>query len=352
LLKHPRISPKGDLIAFLEHPQPGDDGGSVHMVDLNGKDTQLNSPFLTIQGLTWGRNGDEVWFTGSRTGIARTIMAVTLNKKERVIATVPATLAIQDIWKDGRVLLARESWRRELSGTVPGDNKEQDFSWLDYTFPAELSPDGKVLLFDEEGEGGSLNYSVYLRKTAEASAVRLGDGNSMSLSPDGKWVLSLTASAPAQIVLLPTGAGSPGSLRMTISLTASRAGCPRAKVFCSPVQNKVTGHASTFETQSMASHERFRGRVSTLKSSCPRPTAMKSRWLEVMKRLISIPSVVEVHVRCQVSRWESSQRNGRRMVNLFICTVPVIFQRKSRDLIWRLASEWCGKTLFPPTRRV
>ena len=205
-ISHPRISPKGDLIAFLEHPQPGDDG-SVHVVDLNGKDTKLNPSFLTIEGLAWGASGEEIWFTGSRTGSARTIMAVTLKGRERVIATVPATLSIQDIWKDGRVLLARESWRRELSGTMPGDNKEHDLSWFDYSFPAELSPDGSVLLFDEEGEGGGLNYSVYLRKTAESSAVRLGDGTSMSLSPDGKWVLSLTTSTPAQIVLLPTGAG-------------------------------------------------------------------------------------------------------------------------------------------------
>ena len=206
-ISHPRVSPKGDLIAFLEHPQPGDDGGSVHVVDLNGNDTKLNQPFLTVEGLAWADSGDEIWFTGSRTGSARAIMAVSLKGRERVVATVPATLSIQDVRTDGRVLLARESWRRELSGTVAGDTKEHDLSWFDYSFPAELSPDGTVLLFDEEGEGGGLNYSVYLRKTAESSAVRLGDGTSMSLSPDGKWVLSLTTSTPAQIVLLPTGAG-------------------------------------------------------------------------------------------------------------------------------------------------
>ncbi len=85
--------------------------------------------------------------------------------------------------------------------------KEQDFSWLDYSFPAELSADGKRLLFDEEGVGGGANYSVYLRKTAEDSAVRLGDGESVTLSPDGKWVLALTMSSPAQLILLPSGAG-------------------------------------------------------------------------------------------------------------------------------------------------
>jgi eukaryotic-like serine/threonine-protein kinase len=37
--------------------------------------------------------------------------------------------------------------------------------------------------------------------------VRLGDGESVTLSPDGKWVLALTMSSPSQLILLPSGAG-------------------------------------------------------------------------------------------------------------------------------------------------
>src|SRR6202035_5216574 len=72
--------------------------------------------------------------------------------------------------------------------------------WLDYSFPAEIAADGKRLLFDEEGVGGGGGYSIYLRKTDEESAVRLGDG---------EWVLGLTMSSPAQLILLPSGAGEP-----------------------------------------------------------------------------------------------------------------------------------------------
>ena len=125
----------------------------------------------------------------------------------RIVTRVPAALQLEDIWQDGKVLLSRQSWRRELSGLTAGMTKEQDFSWLDYSFPAELSSDGKRLLFDEEGSGGGAGYSVYLRKTAEDSAVRLGDGESVTLSPDGRWVLALTMSSPAQLILLPSGAG-------------------------------------------------------------------------------------------------------------------------------------------------
>jgi Tol biopolymer transport system component len=207
-ISHPRVSPDGERIAFIEHPQIGDDSGGVHVVDSQGKDKPLAEGFLSAWGLAWAPEGKEVWFTGSVTeGAGRSLNAVTLGGRQRVVARVPATLQLEDIWHDGKVLLSRQSWRRELSGMIAGMTKEQDFSWLDYSFPAELSADGKRLLFDEEGVGGGTNYSVYLRKTADESAVRLGDGESVTLSPDGKWVLALTMSSPAQLILLPSGAG-------------------------------------------------------------------------------------------------------------------------------------------------
>jgi Tol biopolymer transport system component len=207
-ISHPRVSPDGESVAFLEHPQVGDDAGAVHVVDLQGKDKVLADGFLSIEGVAWAPEGKAVWFTGSKSdGNARSLNEVTTNGKDRVITRVPAALEIQDIWKDGRILMARQSWRRELSGSIAGAAKEADFSWLDYSFPAQLSADGKILLFDEEGTGGGAGYSVYLRNTTEQSAVRLGDGQSVTLSPDGKSVIALTMTSPAQLVLLPAGAG-------------------------------------------------------------------------------------------------------------------------------------------------
>ena len=207
-ISHPRVSPDGESVAFLEHPQVGDDAGGLHVVDLQGKDMVHADGFLSIEGVAWAPDSKAVWFTGSKSdGNARSLNEMTLSGKERVITRVPAALEIQDIWKDGRILLARQSWRRELSGSIAGAPKETDFSWLDYSFPAQLSTDGKILLFDEEGTGGGAGYSVYLRNTTEQSAVRLGDGQSVTLSPDGKSVIALTMTSPAQLVLLPAGAG-------------------------------------------------------------------------------------------------------------------------------------------------
>jgi Tol biopolymer transport system component len=206
-ISHPRVSSTGDRVAFLDHPLPGDDGGSVKVVDLHGNVKTLSSGFQTAQGLAWSPDGREVWFTAADLGLKRAIFAVTLSGRKRSIATVPGTLLLQDIWKDGRVLLAKDSWRRELVGQMAGESKERDLSWLDYSYPSDLSADGKILLFTEAGEGGGTNYSVYQRKVGEMSAVRLGDGMGLSLSPDGKWVIASVPTAPAPLVLLPTGAG-------------------------------------------------------------------------------------------------------------------------------------------------
>jgi len=217
---HPRVSPKGDLIAFLDHPTQGDDAGSVAMVDLKGKKKVLTGEWFTVQGLAWSPDGNEVWFTASKTGTDRTLYAVTLDGKERMVLRLPGALMLLDIAKDGRILLMRASWRRELIGVTDSDSREHELSWLDYSYPADLSADGKTLLFDEEGGGGALSYSksgglsyaVYIRKTDGSPAVLLGEGGARALSPDGKSVVAVTQDSPTQLKLLTTGAGEPKEL--------------------------------------------------------------------------------------------------------------------------------------------
>jgi len=212
---HPRVSPKGDLIAFIDHPVQGDDSGSLAVIDMQGNKKTLSGEWFTIQGVAWSPDGKEIWFTASKSGVDRTLYATTLDGKERMVLRLPGAVMIFDIFKDGRVLLMRASWRRELVGMTADDAKQHDLSWLDYTYPADLSADGKTLLFDEEGGGGSLDYSksgglsyaVYVRKTDGSPAVLLGEGGAVSLSPDGKWVVAQTQATPSQLRLLTTGAG-------------------------------------------------------------------------------------------------------------------------------------------------
>ena len=50
---HPRLSPDGKLIAFLDHPNQGDDAGTLAIVDLKGNKKVLTGEWYTAQGLAW-----------------------------------------------------------------------------------------------------------------------------------------------------------------------------------------------------------------------------------------------------------------------------------------------------------
>jgi serine/threonine protein kinase/Tol biopolymer transport system component len=212
-ISHPRISRKGDMIAFVDHPIQGDSIGGVSVVDTSGKKQSLSTYYGGgAVGLAWSPRGDEVWVTATRLGIDRSLFAVNLSGKERLVARVPADLTLQDVMPDGRVLLARDNWRRGLIVHTADDATEHDFTWLDWSYPVTLSADGQALLFREEGEAGGPSYAVYLRKTDASPAVRLGDGQSLALSPDGKWALSSRGDKQTDLFLLPTGAGDPRAL--------------------------------------------------------------------------------------------------------------------------------------------
>jgi eukaryotic-like serine/threonine-protein kinase len=206
---HPRISPDGDLIAFIDHPTPGDDGGWIASVDRSGRVKKLSEPFASAQGLAWSPDG-EVWFSATRVGGNRSIHSTTRGGKVRERVRVPGTLTLQDIARDGRLLVTRDTLRNEIMALPASESKERDLTWLDWSLPAALSADGKRILFSEGGEGGGAGYSVYIRGTDGSPAVRLGEGSAQDLSADGEWALAIVHSASEpQLVAYPTGAGEP-----------------------------------------------------------------------------------------------------------------------------------------------
>jgi len=204
---NPRFSPKGDRIAFLDHPVINDDGGSVAVVDLSGKKTTISPVYASAAGLAWSPDGGEVWFTAAEIGGNRGLHAVTLSGRRRTLARVTGLLTLHDVSRDGRVLLTQDANRIGLvAGSAASD--ETDLTWLDWSLLADLSSDGRTVLFSEAGEGGGPGYSVYLRQVGAAAAVRLGEGSGQSLSPDGKQILAIVhPTAEQSLVSYPTGAG-------------------------------------------------------------------------------------------------------------------------------------------------
>ncbi len=206
-LQDPRFSPDGSKIAFLEHPGSGDDGG-VAFVDRSGKKTELSGGWSTVQGLAWASGGREIWFTAARQGIEREIWAVTLSGKLRLVRTMQGTPALLDI-SGTNALVTEDDYRASVLAFLPGQSVGRDLGWFDWSGDRDLSDDGKLLLFDESGEGGGANGSVYLRATDGSPAVRLSDGIGVTVSPDNAWAVIRTISDQPHFVLVPVKAGQP-----------------------------------------------------------------------------------------------------------------------------------------------
>jgi eukaryotic-like serine/threonine-protein kinase len=207
---HPRFNPSGNAIGLLEHPFLNDDRGSVVLVTLAGKTHRaLTKESQSVEGLAWSPDGKEIVFSSEDGSSARAVAAVTLGGKQRLVAASAGPLWLHDVAPDGRILVSREIVRAGIVG-IRGNGKPIDLSWFDYSVVRDLSPDGKTIIFSESGEAGGAIFGVYLRGTDGSPAIRLGDGTSEGLSPDGQWVLSIPRNRkPAPIVMLPTGTGQP-----------------------------------------------------------------------------------------------------------------------------------------------
>jgi serine/threonine protein kinase/Tol biopolymer transport system component len=206
-----RVSPRGNAIAFLEHPSCAGDDGAVVVVDLGGKADTLSGLRESVGGLAWSAKGDEVWFSAATSGFERDLYAVRTSGKERLVTRIGGGQRIHDISRDGRVLLARESHRYVITGLAPGESQERDLSWLDWSISSDLSSDGRTLLFWETGQGAGQKSTVCMRKTNGSPVVRLSEGGASALSPDGKWAL-MGGSDGSQLIMLPTGSGEPRNL--------------------------------------------------------------------------------------------------------------------------------------------
>jgi DNA-binding winged helix-turn-helix (wHTH) protein/Tol biopolymer transport system component len=209
-VSHPRVSPKGDQVAFLDHPIYGDDRGDVAIVDRAGHKTVLSTGWETAVGLAWSAGGNEIWFSAARSGVERHIYAVDLEGRQRLVFGAPGSVTMQDIFSDGRVLVTRDDQRYGMLAVARGAAKEQEFSWGDWSVPSDISKDGSTLLFDEEGAEGGPNYTVAIRDLHGSSPIPLGEGFAGSFSPDGRW--AATTIAGARLLLLPTAAGTPKQL--------------------------------------------------------------------------------------------------------------------------------------------
>lgn len=207
-ISHPKISPDGKWVAYADHQNPGgDDEGAVAAIaaDGTGKEKILSTGWTTLEGILWSSAGDEIWFTSTNNGSATNPRAVTLSGKQRTITNVPGGMWLEDL-RGATALMVTHQERIGIRAQAPGEKEERELGWFGWSLLRDISRDGRKVLFEEEGNGGGPNYTVYLRDTDGSPPARIGEGNALAISPDGKWVITRPAKG-GPLRLVPTGAG-------------------------------------------------------------------------------------------------------------------------------------------------
>jgi hypothetical protein len=206
-ISHPRVSPSGDRVAFINHPTSGT-AGEVVVVGPGGRDEAwTTATFDDLIGLAWKPGGDELLVTGAQPRELAALWAVRRGRAPRPVYRAPRSLLINDVSRDGRVLLTGRDWQKEIELFHVADNRATPLEWLDWASVSGLSDDGSAVLFFESGIAAGDEGLIFLRNPAQPAPVKLGVGRSLDLSPDGKWALAEREDSPGKLWLLPTGVG-------------------------------------------------------------------------------------------------------------------------------------------------
>jgi len=241
ILSYIRVSPDGQLVAFLE-----DAGGSrgpsgkICVVDRTGTKRELTNAWPSARGLAWSPDGSEIWFAASADDRHnRALRAVTLDGKERVVFQGYGGMTLWDVGPDGSVLLTIDEERRAVRVKAPG-GEEHDFSLLDQTGVQAISRDGRKIL-----GGDRLGLFVVGTDGSQLEEHR-GEAFADDLAPDGRTILATTDEGRKQIVISP-GASGPRLLPPgDIALYKGAFWFPRSR----PFRVLVTGRREGEEQQS------------------------------------------------------------------------------------------------------
>jgi serine/threonine protein kinase len=211
-LSDPRISPDGDAIAYVQHPAKFDDRGFAVIADRTGRTLARSGDFTGIEGTAWRPDGKSIFYSasgGGASGVADyAVRRLDRSGRDGWALSGPGGLTVQDVSRQGRVLLTDDRQMYRIFGRGPDSPTETDMGVRDLSDRPVLSADGRYLAFSDQSSMGGPDYSVLWRKTDGSPPVRLGEGNPLAVSRDDGMVLAGITTTPAKLMLYPTGPGA------------------------------------------------------------------------------------------------------------------------------------------------
>jgi serine/threonine protein kinase len=204
-ISHMRFSPNGDRLAFIDHNLYGDDGGTVGVVDLSGKKSDLTKRWASAMGLAWSpavRLGQGSGNALSPDGEWALVLRQNISPPD--FALLPMGVGQQRTVSTGNVIpnfgqFLSDSKHVVFGGHEPGHGPRVYVMNLDNGQPRPITPEGFRLA----------NYSH-------------------AVSPDGKRIAAVKSDG---IALIPIDGGEPQAAAIPTSAPSSRSGSTKASHF-------------------------------------------------------------------------------------------------------------------------
>ena len=197
-----RISPDGERVGFIDHPQVPDDRGAIAVVDKQAHLQRLTPNYGTGRSMCWSGDGKEVWYTASFNGEDSALYAVNLAGKVRSVLRAPTEMVIEDVSASGKVLVESVRYQIELGIKRSGDSRPRNLE--NQVDLGSMSPDGQWIVFNLFA---SSDYEAFVKKSDGGAAVKLGEGYGAGINWDASLVAAAQNTQPHKLYLYPTGAG-------------------------------------------------------------------------------------------------------------------------------------------------
>ena len=202
-----RVSPRGDLLGFVRHPTVSASGEAV-IIDITGKTVRVSRSWHRAGTVAWAP-GNELWYAAGDS-LPDRLLAMPLHGPERTVYQGLNNIALQDISRDGLVLLAQGMFERDTTFIGAGSPNPRSLSWYERDGAARLSRDGRWII--SSGWDQDTRRVTILRRTNGELPRFLGEGYGTDLTPDvGKAII---VNIPEELRVVETQ----GEARATVTL--------------------------------------------------------------------------------------------------------------------------------------